>query len=111
MGNIEREPEGANLKVPNKVVPIYAVPAQKQRCLVYLLDVYLSKLPKYAFESDIFYLRPKLSVPAKGDSPWFFDQPVGKEKLRTMVRDMCSDAGIEDQPLSKSHWGHSNVFS
>ena len=95
--NGSKNNSGANLKVPNKVVPIYAVPAQKQRCLVYLLDVYLSKLPKYAFESDIFYLRPKLSVPAKGDSPWFFDQPVGKEKLRTMVRDMCSDAGISEK--------------
>ena len=33
------------LNVENKVVPVYASPAAGERCLVYLLDLYLQKLP------------------------------------------------------------------
>lgn len=50
---------GANPKVANKVVPVYASQQSRPRCLVYLLDVYFSKLPPFAQQKDIFYLRPK----------------------------------------------------
>ena len=61
---------------------------------MYLLDLYLEKLPKYAFENDLFYLRPKKVVTG---NIWFESAAVGKEKLRTMVKQMCAEAGIENK--------------
>ena len=49
----------AQLNVANKQVAGYATPSNEPRCIVFLLDLYLSKLPKYAFDKDVFYLRPK----------------------------------------------------
>ena len=49
------------LNVDNKVVQIYACPAAGERCLVYLLDLYLSKPPSIAFEKDVFYWKPKMT--------------------------------------------------
>ena len=43
------------MNVDNKVVLIYARPGAGERCLVYLLDLYLSKLPSIAFEKDVLY--------------------------------------------------------
>ena len=62
---------------------------------MYLLDlIYFEKLPKYAFENDLFYLRPKKVVTG---NIWFESAAVGKEKLRTMVKQMCAEAGIENK--------------
>ena len=46
----------AQLHIENKRVPCYANPENEPRCLVFLLDLYLAKLPRYAFEKDVFYL-------------------------------------------------------
>ena len=86
---------GASLKISNKVVPVYANSKKGSRCLVALLDKYLSKLPLLAFEKDIFYMRPKAFVPNDAKSPWYECMPVGKEKLRTMLGKMCERAKIE----------------
>lgn len=92
--NGSKNNSGTKLKVSNKVVPVYANPSAGERCLLYLLDLYMSKLPKEAFEKEIFYLRPKRTVPF-ADEPWYELAPIGKEKLRNMVRDMCNEAGME----------------
>ena len=44
---------GTSTRVANKVVPVYACPNSHPRCLVYLLDIYLEKLPAWAKEKDI----------------------------------------------------------
>lgn len=44
-----------DLRYENKQVPCPAVPENGQKCLVFLLDLYLSKLPTIAFEKDILY--------------------------------------------------------
>ena len=49
------------LNVDNEVVPIYACPGAGERCLVYLLDFYLSKLPSIAFEKDVLYWSQKMT--------------------------------------------------
>ena len=85
----------ANLKVQNKVVPVYSNPECESRCVVSLLDKYILKLPPLAFEKDVFYMRPKSTTPSIPDSPWYESIPVGKETLRTMLANMCSRAGIE----------------
>lgn len=84
----------AQLKQDNKRVPCYAVPGSIPRCLVYLLDLYLGKLPLYAFQANVLYCRPKKDTP-NGESAWYDSVPVGKNTLGTMVRDMCAEAGIE----------------
>ena len=55
------------------------------------------RLPKYAFEQDIFYLRPKSSVPTNESEPWYECIAVGKNSLASMVKRMRQDAGIEEK--------------
>ena len=47
--------ELAQLNTANKEVAGYATPDNKPRCIVFLLDLYMSKLPKYAFDKDVFF--------------------------------------------------------
>ena len=49
----------SDLCLENKQVPCPAVPSLKSRCLAFLIDLYLSKLPLYAFQKDILFLLPK----------------------------------------------------
>ena len=92
--NGSKNHSGVNPKQSNKVVPVYACPAQRPRWLVYLLDLYFSKFPTKAKEMDVFYLRPKKQVGSSIDLPWYECAAVGKEKLRTFMESMCRDAGI-----------------
>ena len=110
--NGSKNNSGTSLRVINKNVPIYACEKSGERCLVYLLDLYLSKLPPSALEKDIFYIRPKATRP-EGNSPWYCNQPVGGDKLQTMVKDMCSDAGIEERKTNHSlrATGATSMFS
>ena len=94
MENGSKNRRGVNTKETNKVVPVYASRSTRPRCLVYLLDLYLSKLPAGSKEWDVFYLRPAAKVPADPTAPWYERAPVGKEKLRTFVVTMCQEAGI-----------------
>ena len=57
--NGSKNNSGAELRVTNKVIPVYTNPSVGERCAVYLLDLYLSKLLRMAFEKGIFHLRPK----------------------------------------------------
>ena len=57
------------------------------------------RLPKYAFEQDIFYLRPKSSITANESEPWYECIAVGKNSLASMVKQMCRDAGIEEKAI------------
>jgi hypothetical protein len=67
--------------------------------LGFLLNQYFMRLPKYAFEQDIFYLRPKSAVPASDSEPWYECIAVGKNTLATMVKWMCQDVGIEEKNI------------
>ena len=64
---------------------------------MYLLDMYLSKLPFYAFEKDVLYLRPKANTAASDKEPWYDRIPVGKNTLGAFVKTMCQKAGIENR--------------
>ena len=93
--NGSKNNSGANLRVENKVVLVYSNPEYGSRCVVSIIDKYISKLPPLAFEKDIFYMRPKSATPGDPDMPWYESIPVGKETLRTMLANMCNKAGIE----------------
>ena len=75
----------------------YATPNNKPRCIVFLLDLYFSKLPKYAFVKDVFYLRLKTQWSQIAHVHWYDCVPVGKNKLSTMVKDICNESRISDK--------------
>ena len=64
-----------------------------ERCPVYILDRYLSKLPRKANECDLFYLRPLPQVPTDPSAPWNV-APVGRDTLQNKLKTMCKEAGI-----------------
>ena len=84
----------AQLGLSHKVVHRLAHPELGERCHVFLLDKYFSKLPESAKEKDTFYLRPVTKVPTNEAAPRYSCVPVGKNQLSRMVKDMCSEANI-----------------
>ena len=93
--------------VENKIVRHFEVPEAGERDYVHL---YLSKLPKEAIKKDHFYVRP-LTV-LKPGQPWYSSVPIGKNKLTSMVRTMCSLAGIQGNKTNHSlrSFGVSSMF-
>ena len=91
----------AQLRVENKIVKIHAVPENEPRCLVFLLDRYFAKLPKYAFDADVFYLRPKVKTPSCPDEPWYDSVAIGKNKLAVLMKNMSIQAGLDE--LKSNH--------
>ena len=85
----------ASLNRKNKVVRQYE--CDLERCHVKILDKYLQALPPEAIKNDIFYLQPLAQVPANPSAPWFKTTPVGKNTLGTMIKRMCSNAGISER--------------
>ena len=84
-----------DFRVPNKRVPVYRCPQAQDRCHVYLLDLYLSKLPVQAFIDDTVYMRPLPTIPPAAHLPWFTNSHLGKHAISKMLTNMCSEAGIE----------------
>ena len=82
-------------KQSNKIVPIFANPDAKERCPVYLIDLYFSKFPEPPEQLDYFYLRPLSSTPDDSTEPWFQRSPIGKNTLAKFVENMCLSAGLE----------------
>lgn len=82
------------MRVDHKVVSIIANLSVKERCPVYLLDLYISKLPKQAKEKNLFYCRPLQSTPKSSTEPWYSAIPIGRNMLQNMVRQMCEEADI-----------------
>ena len=74
------------LRVHSKVVPVYSCPEAGQRCPVYLLDLYISKLPEEAKEKDLVYVRPLEKLLHDASKPWYSAVPVGNHTLQQMVK-------------------------
>ena len=83
-------------------MPIYSNTSTGDRCHVRILDTYISKLPSEVKEKDFFYARPLPSIPTDSAKPWFAPLPVGKNTLNTMLKDMCSEAGITGHKTNHS---------
>ena len=79
----------------NKIVHQYQNLDAGYQDHVFILDKYFSKLPDSAKVDGYFYLRALLKVPEDPRKPWFAHLPVGKNKLSSMVKEMCKEAGIE----------------
>ena len=93
--NVSKNRNGTfrQLRVKNKVVPLYACPELGNKCPVAMLDKYIAKLPPAAKEKDLFYCRP-LEKPKNPSKPWYSVTAVGKNALQSKLKDMCSRAGI-----------------
>ena len=92
-GSKNRSGGVAQMRVENKVVPSYAVHEIGERCHVYLLDMYLKKVPKDALDKNNFYLRPQ-RIASDTDGVWYMPVPVGRNTLQKMLPAMCEEAGI-----------------
>ena len=90
------------LKVPNKVVHQYQDLGSGDRCHVYILDKYISKLPCNALKQDAFYLRPVVKMPLDVSAPWYTSVPIGKNPLSSMLKNMCKEANIPGNKTNHS---------
>ena len=77
-------------RIKPKIVRAYENKANPDCCIVTLYLKYLSVRPQGLKNND-FYLRP-LAVPC--GNVWYSCQPIGKNKLTTIVGDMAEKAGI-----------------
>uniref|UniRef100_A0A1X7USH0 ZMYM2-like/QRICH1 C-terminal domain-containing protein n=2 Tax=Amphimedon queenslandica TaxID=400682 RepID=A0A1X7USH0_AMPQE len=90
---------------PNKVVKHFTNPSLGYRCLVCLLDLYISKTTQFkpdSSDSDTFYLRLMIEDYSCDDSEkqWFYVCAIGHNTLKGMVKGMCKDAGISFEEKS-----------
>lgn len=88
-----------HVHLTNKAVQHYANSSLGDRCFVYLVDLYMSKLPVKAFEKDIFYCKPAKNIPDVG-KPWYFDTAVGHNTLKKKLKDIYSSAGLDTSAIS-----------
>ena len=66
---------------------------------MFLLWLYLSKLPERAIKEDIFYWRARPSIPANGE-PWFFKNAIGHNVLAQLMKGMLTSVGIDSTAKS-----------
>ena len=92
----------AQMRVKNKAVLIVAVPEVGTRCHVHVLDLYIQKLFQAAFTHDNFYVQPCSTVPDDSSKPWFTVNPIGKNSLSKMVKEVCSEEGISGRKITHS---------
>ena len=84
----------------NKIIKHYADASLGEKCYVYLLKLYFSKLSPTLFgdSSSVFYYRAKEISKYSSNECWFSLQPVGRNTLATMLRSMCNEIGICGKP-------------
>ena len=79
----------------------YRCPEAGNRCPVYVLDLYISKLPPEATTQDIFFFRPLEKAPTETTLLWYSGrQPVRRNTLDFKLTKMCSLAGIQAETIS-----------
>ena len=78
----------------NKSLVHHANPSAGHRCYVNVMRTYVSRLPESTRQGDSFYYRPKVMLPSNPEEPWFADQPIGRNRLTSFVKDVCSSVGI-----------------
>ena len=63
----------------------------KERCPIHIYKTYLSSLPQPLNKLPGFYLRP-MSKPTS--NVWYRRQPLGRHKLGSMVKNICSKRNL-----------------
>ena len=82
------------LNLNNKTVVQYAQPQLGDRCHVFLLELYISKLPVSALEHNLFYMKPRARIPDSASDPWYTAQPMGHNTLDKYLKNILRGAGI-----------------
>ena len=94
-GSKNRSGSFHQLRVESKSVPVFPYAEAGVHCHVAILDKYISKLPPFASEKDVFYLKSLgtyvVSHPSK---PWYASQACGENKLSGMVKSMFPMIGV-----------------
>ena len=110
-GSKNRQGGFNNLNVENKVVKQFENTSDSGICHVKILDKYLQKIPADAKEADVFYLTP-VSKPTDASTPWYTRIPVGKNRLNSMMKEMCSQAGLSTEFTNHSlrAYGATSLF-
>ena len=75
---------------------------------MYLLDLYISKLPPGAVEKDIFYCWLLENYEEK--DYWYSAQPWGKHQLNEMVKHICKKAEINATIVITAYGHQGPVF-
>ena len=99
-GSKNRSGSSKQLNIRNKSVLRYSRPDLRERCHVYLLELYMSKLPKEAFVKDNFYCKPKSDTPSDGSVPWYINLPVGHNLLDRKLKEILKVGGISTENRS-----------
>ena len=81
------------IRQENKVVHQYES-EDVNRCHVLLLDKYISKFHPEVKAKDIFYMKPKTTMPKETTSPWYTAVPVGRNTLAEMMKKMSEEAKL-----------------
>ena len=84
-------------KLEPKVVNSYENTEKPERCIVRLYEKYVSHCPKV--RGDALYLRPLKSPVGQ---VWYGKQPVGINKLSTVVKRLCGAAGLKGHRTNHS---------
>ena len=94
-GSKNRSGSFNQLRVESKSVPVFPCAEAGVRCHVAILDKYISKLPPFASEKDVFYLKPLgVYVVSHPSKPWYVSQACGENKLSGMVKSMFAMIGV-----------------
>lgn len=67
----------SELRLEHKNVSSFADTEAGVRCHVFILDLYIQKLPQEAHDKDLFYCRPLPNKPADEEKPWYSAVPIG----------------------------------
>jgi hypothetical protein len=92
-----------------EVKPRMYATRNENQCPVHIFKKYSDKRPSHMLSDDSpFYLVPVTDnkMPAKGDR-WFISQPIGVNKLNSLLRCMAEKAGLHD--LAFKHLTNTSV--
>ena len=73
----------------------FAKPELGDKCHVFLLELYLSKLPNSAFQGDVFYMKPKPCVPDSPADPWYMNIANGHNTLSSMLKEIVKAGSLD----------------
>ena len=82
------------MRLDNKLVHHYADASLEKRYVVYLTELYCSKLLNAAKAKNLFYFKPKSKF-KKEEECWYYDVPVGYNILSFKLNDMFVAAGLD----------------
>jgi len=99
----KNRPGGSHqLNENNKIVTQFGKPELGDKCHVFSLELYLSKLPNSAFQNDVFYMEPKPSVSDSLADPWYMNLAIGHNTPSGMLKEIMK-AGNLDLTRKSNH--------